>query len=198
MLDEFGVDVRALGAMPIHSVGLNAGRRRIEHRLPFQAMSLSRRVLDEALIQAAHAAGARVLRGQAVRRVDGRAGDWRVHIGGEVLPAGALFIASGKHDLRGRARPPGRQPGFVGMKLHLDTPSSGVELVLFDGGYAGIEPIEGGRTNLCLLIHRDRLASVGGDWPGVVGHLRRESSLLRGLLRGNATQARPLTIANIP
>ena len=50
---------------------------------------------------------------------------------------------------------------FIGFKCHFRlTPeqraalAEHVEMTLFDGGYAGLEPVEGGRANLCLVVRR--------------------------------------------
>ena len=58
-LRQAGVDAQAAGAHPIERVCLHAGRKSVGARLPFQALSLSRRVLDEMLMGRAGAAGCR-------------------------------------------------------------------------------------------------------------------------------------------
>lgn len=199
-LARLGIHAASLGAVPIDAVTLHAGERSARCPLPFPAKSLSRRVLDEAVIECAADAGARVLRGQAVRNVGGTAGGWHARIGDGAIRADALFLATGKHDLRGRPRPSGRQNGLVGFKLHLQSPARArqVEIVLFPGGYAGIEPIEDGRANLCLLIDQSLLQAVGGNWLSLAAWLVRQSPRLAALLGGGEGTARPLTIANIP
>ena len=101
-LGHLGLDPWMLGARPIERLRLASARRTIEVRLPFGAAGLSRRTLDEALLAAAAEAGAEVRRGAAVRAVeDGR----RVRLdSGEEIEADALFLATGKHELRGLAR----------------------------------------------------------------------------------------------
>src|SRR5579872_6521351 len=56
-LQQAGIDPMALGAQPIEKLRLSAKRRVIEMRLPFRALSLSRRVLDAALLKRAEEAG---------------------------------------------------------------------------------------------------------------------------------------------
>ena len=63
----------------------------------------------------------------------------------------------------------------IGLKLHLRLDEAQtraltghVELALFDGGYAGLQPVEGGIANLCLLVGRERFASLGRDWRRLV------------------------------
>jgi flavin-dependent dehydrogenase len=53
---------------------------------------------------------------------------------------------------------------WFGLKLHLEdagTIDGRVELHLFDGGYAGLAPIEAGRVNLCLLVRCAALRAAG-------------------------------------
>ena len=61
-----GIDLAAMGAVPITRVGFEG----IERALPFAASSLSRRVLDEALLAKAQAFGASVLRGRKVQGIE--------------------------------------------------------------------------------------------------------------------------------
>ena len=64
-LARLGLSPAALGAVPLARVRLSSGRRTAETPLPFEAWSLPRRVLDEALLAAAARAGAAVRRGSA-------------------------------------------------------------------------------------------------------------------------------------
>src|SRR5690606_28288744 len=87
--------------------------------LPFEACSLSRRVLDEALLRQAEAAGARVLRGTAALGLQAEDGRWRVFGRAGDWVASQVFLACGKRDLKGWRRV---QPGTrdqIGLKLHL-------------------------------------------------------------------------------
>ncbi|HMH14412.1 MAG TPA: FAD-dependent oxidoreductase [Edaphobacter sp.] len=66
-LHALGIDVAALGAVPIDYVRLAAARRAAEAPLPFHAASLTRKALDTALIAEAIAAGVSVQRGRGVQ-----------------------------------------------------------------------------------------------------------------------------------
>ncbi len=201
-LRHLGVDARALGGAPIGTVRLVHGRRMVTALLPGQGLGLSRRVLDEALLGRAAAQGARIVRGHAVRRL--------VPGGAEVdglgvLRADRILLATGKHDLRGlgRAAPAER---LLGLKMYYRLAADEaaalaghVEVVLFPGGYAGLQMVEGGRANLCLLIDRGQHAEAGGTWAGVVGHLVRSSPHLARRLHGAVPLLdRPVAISRIP
>ena len=208
-LAALGVDLAALGAQPIHAVRLVRGARSIEAALPFPAFGLSRRVLDEALLACAAAAGAGLHRGRAIVQAAPEA-DGAIALtlaDGASCRAGTLFLATGKHDLRGVRRPaPDRPDDMVGFKLHYKLAPAQhqavrrhVEVVLFPDGYAGLELVERGRANLCLLMRRARLDRAGGTWEAALRDLRRASPHLDARLDGAVPLfERPLTISRVP
>jgi flavin-dependent dehydrogenase len=205
-LTRLGIDLGALGAAPIQSARLADRRGAVEIALPFPAFSLSRRKLDEALLDLARDAGVDLRRGMRARRLAPEGAGWSADLGdaGSVRAA-AAFLAVGKHDLKGWKRPQGRQGDLVGFKMHLrlapDQASAldgHVELMLFPGGYAGLEPIEDGLANLALLARRSALPE-GDIWPGLLALMRDACPLLDERLRGAETLwPKPLAIAAIP
>ena len=119
-LEALGVDPLALGACRIHSVRLSAGAGVATVKLPFPALSLSRRALDDALQRRAADAGADVRLGARVQSLDSDVGGWRARLAaGDPVSGTAAFLATGKHDLRGWARPAGRQPDLIGFKMQI-------------------------------------------------------------------------------
>src|SRR6516164_9762564 len=62
-LHDLGVSLEGLGALPIRHVRLARHAGAVTDELPFEAQSLSRRVLDETLLQLASKAGAEIQRG---------------------------------------------------------------------------------------------------------------------------------------
>ena len=206
-LRALGVDPLALGAVAIDRVTVCAGARRASAPLPFTALSLSRRVLDEALLARAAAADAVVRRGVRVTGLERDGAAWIVRTeGGETLAAPQVFLASGKHDVRGWKRPPGRQSDLIGFKQHLRLAPAmtraldrGVELHLFAGGYAGLELVEDGRANLCLVVRKTVFAALGGRWEALRERLLQDCQHLRERLDGAEGETpRPLAIAAIP
>jgi flavin-dependent dehydrogenase len=206
-LRQLGLDLLALGAVPLEHVTVTRGGRSHGCSLPFPAFSLSRRRLDEALLVAAAAAGATLRRGVAVRALERRVGGWQARLDtGEEIVAREVFLCTGKHDLRGWQRPPGPQPDLLGFKLHLRLHPAqaaalgqGVEIALFPGGYAGLQPVEDGRANLCLLVRRGHFAALGGRWPALLEDMVRASPHLSCRMEGAVPLFdRPLAIAAIP
>jgi len=205
-LGDLGVDLTGLGAVAITGARLAGRRGQTRIALPFSAFSLSRRRLDEALLQLAQAAGADLRRGARARKLTHMANGWAADLGeAGRASGGAAFLAVGKHDLKGLKRPDGLQSELVGFKMHLSlAPAQAaalgghVELMLFPGGYAGLEPIEDGLANLALLVRRSAL-SKGDAWPALLTRMRAACALLDERLEGAQTLwPRPLAIAAIP
>src|SRR3546814_13277848 len=91
----------------------------VQSPLPFPAMGLSRRILDERLLDAARARGAAMMRGRSVRTIAVAPAGVSVALSdGTALTADALFLATGKPELRGHARPRGTRDRFIGLKMH--------------------------------------------------------------------------------
>lgn len=150
----------------VERLRLFAGKAHAEARLPRPAMGLSRHRLDSRLIAQAEAMGAGIERGVAVRSFGGNGVETS---DGTVLKPESLFLATGKHDLRGLPRP--HDPDqTLGIRIRL-SPSpalaklcgGNIELHLFERGYCGIVLQEGGRGNLCLAVRKSRLAQAEGD-----------------------------------
>jgi menaquinone-9 beta-reductase len=206
-LVALGLDPAALGASPIRRVLLATGSRAAEAALPFLAAGLSRRTLDGALLARAEAAGAEVRRGVRVVGWEPAGGSVRIAFGdGHALHATRALLATGKSDLQGASRStrwPGRD-GMLGVKTHLRlAPAAAValagrvELHLFPGGCAGLQPVEGGMANLCVTLTRSLYARVGG-FEGLVAHMVAASPSLEPALADAESLQTPLAIARVP
>jgi flavin-dependent dehydrogenase len=202
-----GIELAALGAVPIPAMKVHTARATAGCDLPFAAVSISRRVLDEAVLLQASAAGADLRRGRMVRSLRHLDERWIVELDdGSRIAGRDAFLATGKHDLRGWKRSPGRQNDLIAFKLHWrsrgeHTGARGpcVELLLFPGGYAGIEPVENGILNVCLVVRRSYFAQIGGRWDALFSMLCANLPPLRQALAGRqACWDRPLAIAAIP
>jgi flavin-dependent dehydrogenase len=205
-LKHAGIDPLALGATVIRRLRLSSGDRIVDTRLPFEAVSLSRRILDEALLRQTAEAGCRVVRGIAVEALTENQGTWLATLGnGECVQAKTVFLATGKHDLRGFARTPARQADLIGFKLHWQLPRQKIEdlrgrmeLFLFTGGYGGLSLVEDDAANLCLVVRRSKLRDHGA-WPELLAAILDENSHLRSILKGGwPLWPRPLAISPIP
>ena len=206
-LSALGIDVAALGAVPIDYVRLASSRRAAEAPLPFPAASVSRKTLDTALIAEAIAAGVRVERGRSVEALRRKAdGMWQATLDdGAACEAPTVFLATGKHDLRGYSRPKDPQR-WVAFKMYFRlTPPQAAELaraselMLYPGGYCGIQPVEGGIANLCCVVQQRYLARVGHRWENFLAKMQQDCPHLAMRLAGaEPLLDKPVAITHIP
>ena len=205
-LEHAGISPCALGAVPIDRMRLSSGKSLVESLLPFRALSLSRHVLDEAMLHRAHDAGCDVRRGACVGELEREGDGWRIELrGGAALRAQTVFLATGKHDLRRWARGCGVQSDLIGFKLHwrlrpaqTELLRGVMELFLFPGGYGGLALVEGEVANLCLVVQRRRLQAAAG-WTNLLEAMRLGNRHLHEcLIGGEPLWERPLAISPVP
>ncbi len=208
-LRGLGIDAAGLGAVPLATIRLSAGNLVAEAALPFPAAGLSRRALDAALLREAGRAGARLRMGTAVRSV--HAGKGRISIrlaDGATVDAADAILATGKHDLGPRARETrwrGRR-GMLGLKMHLRlAPEAAarlgraIELHLFPGGCAGLQPVEADVTNLCITLDRDAFARVGADFGRFLDGIADANAAFAAMIDdARPLWSRPVAIARVP
>lgn len=170
-----------LGGQVIRRVRVFAGTSHATAELPAPATGVSRYRLDTRMQDAFEKAGGSIVRGAVVRRIEKGSviGD------SESVTPESLFLASGKNDIRGLARPRGDAETAIGLRIRLPaTPSlrqtigDAIELHLFDGGYAGLLLQEDGSTNLCLAVRKARLSEADGDPARLLDQLGRENAAL--------------------
>ena len=202
-LRALGIEADDLNRERVTHARLFAGGREAHAPLPRPALAVSRRRLDTVLLARAQAEGAAMERGVTVREIAGA--EARLADGG-ALTAETLFLASGKRDVRGRARPAdarGDDP-TLGLRVRLG-PDPGlsrliggaIELHLFPGGYAGLVVQEDGSANLCLAVHRSRLHSAGGP-VALLDRLGRDIPALGDRLAFRDDAAPIDAVANVP
>lgn len=205
-LGRAGIDPVALGAVPIHLLRLSVANKTVETKLPFTALSLSRFILDEALLTRAAESGCGVRRGIAIEHLTRNGVDWTARLAnGQETSSPAVFLATGKHGLRGWPRSRGIQADLVGFKLHWRLAPAqtaalrhAMELYLFPGGYGGLSLVENEVANLCLVVRKPVLRKLGG-WPSLLASLQAGNRRIRHLLESaTALWDRPLAVSSIP
>jgi menaquinone-9 beta-reductase len=142
-------------------------------------MGLSRRRLDGLMLERARTLGANVIQATA------SFAEGRVWLGNaEPIDCENLFLATGKHDMRGlpRSRDAAGNDPMMGLRLRVEPPAAlrrklagHIEMHLFPGGYAGVVLQEDNTANICMAIRKSRLAASHGK-PAV---------LLAALAEGN-------------
>jgi len=206
-LHLLGIDVASLGAVPIDHVRLAAARRAAEAPLPFAAASLTRKALDTALIAAAVDAGVQVECGRSVQAL-ARTEDkkWQVTLDdGTTREAPTAFLATGKHDLRGHGRPKDPQR-WIAFKMYYRLSAAQTaelngasELMLYPGGYGGIQPVEDGIANLCCVVQHKHLPSGAHRWENFLAKMQKDCPHLAMRLEGaEPLLAKPIAITHIP
>jgi flavin-dependent dehydrogenase len=116
-----------------------------------------------------------------------------------------VFLANGKHDIRGWERAPTDQDDLVAFKLHwqLDPAQTErlrefIELFLFPRGYGGLSLVERDVANLCLVVRKAELRRIGG-WRELLASILDDNRHLKQRLQGaKALWNRPLAISSIP
>ncbi len=197
-----GIEVQTLGGHAIYTLALFAGGREIVLPLPAPGMGLSRHRLDTVLRAAAAQAGVAMRLGHSVRSLsptavtmdDGDAIDWD-----------ALFLATGKHDLRGVARPHGGDDPELGLRLRLPASAARrrliggrIELHWVDGGYVGLLLQEDGSANLCMAVRKSALSAAGGRPLALIAALADRSPALADRLGDMPADAHVDAIGDIP
>lgn len=182
--------VRALAPAAIrrgrfHSVS----GREAEFPLGGEAWGLSRWALDATMFQHARDRGVHAFEGANVVAVSGGRLDFELSAAGgptRRLSLEAPLII----DARGRqAAPAGGGPLYIGYKRrHVaetgraaeDLLDGAVEIHLFPGGYCGLNAVEGGAVNVCLLARDAWLSALPSThWEAVADALKAASPSLR-------------------
>jgi menaquinone-9 beta-reductase len=201
------------GAARVDRLVLELGPRERVWPLPDPAWTLSRRTLDDLLLEKVRAAGADVRQPERVADVK-YAGDRAVVrlASGETLAVDAVVHADGS----GRLDPAGPTPsrrGVVGLKCHFRprAPIVGVRMRSARGAYIGTVQVESGLATCALVAKSALVARHAGDadallaelWPdfdparregewlscGVAGSGYRRPGHPRSLRIGNAAAA---------
>jgi menaquinone-9 beta-reductase len=205
-LAHLGVTPARLGALTVNRARLFVLRSGVAASLPASGYGLSRERLDGHLLELAARSGVEVRRGTGVRQLERRADTWQATLGDRArLASRAVVLATGKHELRGYARSAVGVPPLIGFKMHwrlrpdqAAALGDAVELFPYDGGYAGLQRIETGAVNLCLVIAAERVRG-GEAWPVALARLRRLAPALADRLEGaRPLWPRPASIARIP
>lgn len=185
-LEALGIEATALGGQRVTHLALFAGERRAVSRLPHAAMGVSRHRLDTLILEQAAALGATIERGVRVRAIDEPG---RIDCGGAgAIEADALILATGKHELPGVKRDmPARltDDPVLGLRVRA-APSAGfaalvgdgIELHLFDRGYAGIVRQEDGGGNICMAVRKSLLSEAGGSPAALLAMLGADNPRL--------------------
>lgn len=174
--DLLGIDLSA--APPISRCRIVSRRRTYEFEFPHAARGVSRLFLDDALHRRAVAAGAKAITATATAVTRHRVTTEEGEIAARVV-VGA-WGRWGRFDQQlGRAFVHDRTHRNFGFKRHYrGDATDAIELYSFARGYLGVAAVEGGITNICGLVHADRIAHLKGRWDAFVEMIRAEEPRL--------------------
>lgn len=176
--------------------------------LPGTAMGISRYTIDKLLVNQARDVGAVVHEAHTVRNVQGSLRDGFTltisHAGApHTVQARTVLSAHGKRSNLDRTLKRDfiqrRQP-FVGLKTHLrgERLPNRVELHTFEGGYCGLNEVENGIVNACLLVREDVFRSAGAVEPFVAWMSDQNPALGTWLASTEPVLDHWLSISQIP
>ena len=203
-VEAMGLDLTRLGAEPVTCLRILAGGRSVSGPLPFRAMTIPRRLLDNELRSLAAGAGADIRLGARVTSVE----NGEVRLGRERIGADRIVLASGKLDLRGRKRAPtpGAGDHHIGLKMHYRPGAETmaglretIVLCFFDGGYAGLVPMDDDTCNVSAAVSRRVWDACGHDYGRLCRIIAAECPDVAPVLRdGAALWPRPLAVGHVP
>lgn len=200
LLRDCGVDPMTMGAHAIHTARIFGSGRAFGMALPAASAGLSRQRLDRALLDRAADAGVEIRRGVAVRSIE--SGSVR-YADGTIESPDHLILATGKHDVRGCARPISDDPS-IGLRWRFPAGArlvralgDAIELHLFGHGYAGLVMQEEGAANLCLAVRRSAFVAAGQSADAMLATIVAQSGTLGDRLAGESLGPAQ-AIANIP
>jgi flavin-dependent dehydrogenase len=171
-----GLHPQSLTQVTLHA----PNRAHLSRPLPGAAWGISRYAMDAALAQAAVAAGVTLRTGTVATQTTRQADAYSVtlrHTGHtQTVRTRMVLIAAGRQSRAALTptapAPKSRRRGSraVGIKSHYRglAVTDQVELFLFAGGYAGINPVESGHANLCLLVEEQAFRAAGGTVAGIL------------------------------
>jgi 2-polyprenyl-6-methoxyphenol hydroxylase-like FAD-dependent oxidoreductase len=169
------------------------GSAPVDVRLPRVSCGVSRRAMDELLLNAAAESGVVVTRSARCESLEtGHPPTvvWRNLVDNTVhtVRPDVAVLADGKGLLAGR-RP--RPTGDLGIKTHfrfVEIPTDAICLFSGPGWYGGLAAVEGGLFDAAMSVKSTRLREFQGDVSRLFDSILAENASLRAVLRG-AVQA---------
>ena len=187
-----------------HARFFSPSGQRVEFALGAGSLGLSRFALDETLFRHAQDSGATALEDAEVLKIVPDVGGTTLILSkGRALRAELVIAAGGRRLVPAAAK---SAPLFVGYKRRHRFVSSAdaadldgcVEIYLFKDGYCGVNGVEDGAVNVCLLADDSWLASLPSPkWEAVAVEMGRLNPSLGKRLLSLRPDGDPLAVARI-
>jgi len=134
--------------------------------LDLGGFGISRYTFDHFLAQKARESGVQLLENTRVNDIAFVNNRFHIETSGNNFEADVVIGSYGKRsrlDMHFHRRFTRKRSPYVGVKYHIKTnhPDDLIALHNFNGGYLGISNIDAGKSNLCYLVHRNRLKKNG-------------------------------------
>jgi len=134
--------------------------------LDLGGFGISRFSFDRFLYDEAKKSGVQFLLNTEASNIRFTGYQFQVSVANQVLTTDLVLCAFGKRaklDIELKREFVSKRSPYVGVKYHIKTshPEHLIALHNFEGGYCGISNIEDGKTNLCYLVHREKLRQAG-------------------------------------
>jgi flavin-dependent dehydrogenase len=134
--------------------------------LDIGGFGISRFSFDHFLYEEAKKSGVHFLLNAEASTIDFVEDQFQVCVNDQIVTTPLVLSAFGKRsklDLGLKRNFVSKRSPYVGVKYHVRTDHSEQFIALhnFEGGYCGISNIENNKTNLCYLVHREKLRAAG-------------------------------------
>ena len=208
LLSEVGIDLEKMGGQSLSGFRLHGPRLTAKCRLSAAGVGISRKRLDEKLIERAEAEGADVRLGvelnEVIEGLDGLSNLFLLDTSAGQIRAQRLIMATGRAGVGGESDI--IDSGYASFKIHLRLKPSvakkmkqACDIVVFDHGYGALVPIEDGLVNFTMMIERAALRTIGETWDELAAHIGRTCWEASHFLDGaEPVMAEPLKALSIP
>lgn len=203
-----GLDLDILGAVKITGLALHSRHFDGRVNLSEAARGLSRFILDEACLKLAASVGCQVRRGVDVGGLTKPfpTAPFIVQTSQGHVECQTVFLATGKHALKGINHRDGRENSAIAFKIHVQLSEENrralgqdVALFFFRGGYAGLSAVESGLINLCFIVNRADYKRAGNSFEAVLQTMKQQNPQFKQMLDDSEfLWPRPLALANLP
>lgn len=206
-LNFLGVDLQLLGAPEVTDFRLYLKNKMTERRLPKTAHALSRRVLDERLLQNCEQLGVTIFENSMVTELSQIDGLLRVTTArADSIQIKAAVVATGKFDFKPLGNRKSKDSMWIGYKIHLKLSMKSIarlkrniDLFVFDSGYGGLVLIEDNKANLAFIVRSDAAKLIGVDWQKIRDHLMRDGNPIGEYIAdAEPLFSRALSVAPVP
>jgi len=158
-------------------------------QLDLGGFGISRYSLDHFLFHEAKKSGVQFLLNEEVADITFTEQQFQVRVNDKSINADLVLCAFGKRsklDIELKRDFVSRRSPYVGVKYHIrnDNPDHLISLHNFEGGYCGMSNIEEGKSNLCYLVHREKLKEAGSI-ENLQHDVMKKNPLLKNILENS-------------